>query len=132
MKCPKTTEALFAVPGLMTNIPFAYSFFSTLQPGARIAAHFGPCNLRLRVHLPLTVPSADPAQCGIDVAGITRPWEDGVPMIFDDSYEHKTWNLTQQPRAILLFDVWHPDLSPEERSAAQEMFQYSKAQGWTA
>lgn len=54
--CPKTVEALEAVPGLMTGIPFAYAFFSVLKPGASIKPHFGPCNLRMRCHLPLDGP----------------------------------------------------------------------------
>ncbi|CAM9782549.1 unnamed protein product, partial [Ectocarpus sp. 13 AM-2016] len=45
--------------------PFSFSFFSTLHGGSSIAAHTAPCNLRLRCHLPLTVPSTDPSQCGM-------------------------------------------------------------------
>ena len=33
-------------------------------------------------------------------------WEVGVPLIFDDTYEHSVWNNTNQDRVILLFDLW--------------------------
>lgn len=46
--CPKTAAILESIPSLMTGLPFAYSFFSTLHGGAAIAPHVGPCNLRLR------------------------------------------------------------------------------------
>lgn len=42
---------------LLPGTPFSFSFFSTLYPGSQIAAHTGPCNLRIRCHLPLIVPS---------------------------------------------------------------------------
>ena len=56
--CPVTVALLRSVPDLMLDLPFAYAFFSTLHPGAAIAPHSAPCNLRLRVHLPLVVPTA--------------------------------------------------------------------------
>ena len=51
--CPTTAGVLREIPNLMTGIPFAYSFFSTLAPGSTIAPHFGASNLKLRCHLPL-------------------------------------------------------------------------------
>lgn len=30
--CPKTVEVLESIPGFMTGLPFAYSFFSVLKP----------------------------------------------------------------------------------------------------
>jgi hypothetical protein len=32
------------------------------------------------------------------------------------------WNRTQGDRVVLLFDVWHPDISFSERLAVLEMF----------
>ena len=46
-RCPQTTAALEAIPGLCEgDMPFAFAFFSTLKPHCRIAAHTAPCNLR--------------------------------------------------------------------------------------
>jgi hypothetical protein len=75
--CPNTYEALLGTVGrdlLTGGVPFAYSFFSTLRAGASIAPHFGPSNTRLRVHLPLRVPSSDPLRCGIAVGGKVAAW----------------------------------------------------------
>lgn len=44
----------------MAGTPFSFAFFSTLHPGAEIAAHTAPSNLRLRCHLPLIVPPFPP------------------------------------------------------------------------
>jgi hypothetical protein len=43
---------------LMTDTPFSFAFFSTLHPQTTIAPHHGPSNIRLRCHLPLTVPTS--------------------------------------------------------------------------
>lgn len=120
-RCPTTTTVLESIPGLCVgDMPFAFAFFSTLAPQCRIAPHTAPANLRLRVHLPLLVP--EPQSCGIRVAGETRHWEVGKALIFDDSFEHETWNEGERERVVLLFDLWHPDLSREEVDAIQSMF----------
>jgi len=82
------------------------------------------------VHVPLVVPSTDPAVCGIRVGGETRAWEVGKPLVFDDAYEHETWNLSDKPRLILLMDVWHPELSLAERDAIAAMFDDARRAGW--
>jgi len=125
---PVTAGLLQTCPSLLTGVPFAYAFFSNLRGGARIAPHFGPCNLRLRVHLPLRVPSLDAAACGIRVGGETRAWSE--PLVFDDSYEHATWNETGGDRVVLLLDLWHPELSAMEREAVCDMFDGARRQGW--
>ena len=44
-------------------------------------------------------------------------------MIFDDSYEHEAANLSkEEERAILLIDIWHPELVPAEVSQIKNMF----------
>jgi len=44
--------------GIMVGIPFSSSYISIMRPKSSIDKHFGPCNIRLRVHLPLIVPGA--------------------------------------------------------------------------
>jgi aspartyl/asparaginyl beta-hydroxylase (cupin superfamily) len=86
--CPQTVELLesFRSPRLMTGTPFSYAFFSTLHPNSKIAAHTGPCNLRVRCHFPLEVPEGD---CALRIADIETKWEVGKPIFFDDSYIHE-------------------------------------------
>lgn len=73
------------------------------------------------MHLPLIVP--EPKKCGIRVAGETRQWEVGKALLFDDAFEHEVWNDGDNERVVLLFDVWHPDLTQDEITAVQAMFQ---------
>lgn len=42
----------------------------------------------------------------------------------------QVWNLTEEERVILLVDIWHPELSLEERAAIVDMFDYARQQGW--
>ena len=42
--------------------------------------------------------------------------EEGVPIVFDDSFEHDAWNDGDSTRIIVLLDVWHPQLTAVERS----------------
>ena len=188
--CPLTADILesstaSSTPGagrqryrhrLMTDIPFSFAFFSTLHAHTNIAAHHGPCNLRLRCHFPLIVPSDSdgPASdlsvdfdsmtsssggstrdsdnnnnsartinssssssssssgsgCGMRIADHTVRWQAGEPVFFDDCYEHTVWNNTSSERVVLIFDVWHPELHPEEIKAIVDMFDEAKRQGW--
>lgn len=47
------------------------------------------------------------ARCPIiplTVNGVTRKWEDGKVLIFDDRVWHEAWNLTAEERVIFLVD----------------------------
>jgi hypothetical protein len=44
----KMLESFTQKPKLMMNIPFSYAFISILKKQSKIAAHYGPCNLRIR------------------------------------------------------------------------------------
>ena len=110
-QCPRTAEALALVdsvdiPGLCPN-----AMFSALAPGARIPPHTGETNARLVAHLPLVVPD----NCSYRVGYDWRRWREGKCWVFDDTLEHEARNDSGQMRVILMFDVWNPLLSPEER-----------------
>jgi aspartyl/asparaginyl beta-hydroxylase (cupin superfamily) len=68
-------------------------------------------------HLPLLVPD----QCGLRVGNEVRPWREGELLIFDDSIEHEAWNRSDEIRVVLLFDIWRPELSQEERTLLSAM-----------
>lgn len=80
------------------------------------------------MHLPLII--ADNADCGIVCGGQERKWVAGQALVLDDSFVHKVWNNSDEPRVILLFDIWHPDVQNIERTRINEMFGYAKEQGW--
>lgn len=87
---PSTSKILKSLleekPKLMSGTPFSYAFFSTLKKKSKIDPHYGPCNLRIRCHFPLIIPEGD---CGMEVGGKIIKWEVGVPLFFDDCYEHR-------------------------------------------
>ncbi len=88
-----------------------------LAPDTHVRAHYGPTNKKLRCHLPILVPrGADGTSCAwIKVAGETRRLEEGRAVLFDDSFLHEAANTSsEEPRVVLIVDLWHPDLSDEE------------------
>lgn len=109
------TRAFLAAAPLAECPPHAPEcFVSRLVPGVRLPPHFGVSNIKLTVHLPISLPSSG---CSITVAGIERTWRAGEFLVFDDSFEHSAQNLSEEPRTVLIFDVWHPGLVAEERTA---------------
>ena len=110
-KCPNTARLLEAVPRPHINLRAPTAFFSILDANTRIPPHTGVTNTRCTVHVPLIVPP----DCGFRVGGTTREWVPGQAWVFDDTIEHEAWNLSDTPRAILIFDVWNPLLTAAER-----------------
>ncbi len=116
--CPKTMAAIDAIGADATPAPATSVLFSLLAPGASIPAHHGMLNTRLICHLPLILPG----QCGFRVGNETREWTDGEVFIFDDTIEHEAWNRSERPRYVLIFEIWHPELSPRQRQLVSELF----------
>lgn len=111
--CPRTMAVLGHVP--QPDIPGASpnAMFSLLAPNTTIPPHVGISNTRLVCHLPLVVPEG----CWFRVGAETRPWIAGEAFVFDDTIEHEAANPSDELRVVLIFDVWHPDLSAVERDA---------------
>ncbi|XP_042319649.1 aspartyl/asparaginyl beta-hydroxylase isoform X5 [Sceloporus undulatus] len=86
--------------------------YSVMHPGTHVWPHTGPTNCRLRMHLGLVIPNEG---CRIRCAQETRFWEEGKVLIFDDSFEHEVWQDAQAYRLIFIVDVWHPELTPQQR-----------------
>jgi aspartyl/asparaginyl beta-hydroxylase (cupin superfamily) len=117
-RCPRTIEALSKIPLSHIGKRTPQVLFSRLEPGAHIPPHSGMLNCRLICHLPLIVPEG----CWLRVGNETRQWQAGKMLIFDDSIEHEAKNPTGELRIILLFDVWRPELTAEERQAISSIF----------
>jgi aspartyl/asparaginyl beta-hydroxylase (cupin superfamily) len=102
-QCPKTSELLNHIPELIT------AHFSLLKPQTRVKPHKGYSRMILRNHLPLIVPSK--GDMGIRVGSDTRRWEEGKLLSFYDFLDHEAWNLSDDLRAVLMFDIPHPSFN---------------------
>jgi aspartyl/asparaginyl beta-hydroxylase (cupin superfamily) len=118
-RCPVTMAALAATPRPMIANWSPMGLFSVLRPGTHIRPHHGVLNTRLICHLPLIVPPG----CGIRVGAETREWCEGETLIFDDSFEHEAWNRGDATRVVLLFEVWRPEITADERAALTRIFE---------
>ncbi len=110
-RCPRTAALLEAAP--LCEIPrhAPTAFFSVLAPKTRIPAHTGVTNTRFIVHMALVVPPS----CSFRVGAETRAWREGRAWVFDDTFEHEGWNGSDEPRIVLIFDVWNSFLTAAER-----------------
>jgi len=125
-RCPQTAAAVQGLP--LADIPGRAPtvFFSLLRPGTHLPAHTGVSNVRTIVHLPLIVPKG----CSFRVGGETREWRVGEAWAFDDTIEHQAWNRSDEIRAILIFDVWNPHITPVERTLLREFFPVADRSGY--
>ncbi len=115
---PRTAAAVERLP--LSDLPGRTPtvFFSLLKPGTHLPAHTGVSNVRTIIHLPLIVPQG----CEFRVGGETRRWEEGKAWAFDDTIDHEAWNRSDQMRAILIFDVWNPYITAEERDLLRAFY----------
>ncbi|WP_375429468.1 aspartyl/asparaginyl beta-hydroxylase domain-containing protein [uncultured Sphingomonas sp.] len=118
-RVPRTVAALaeLPIPRIAGRSPMA--LFSRLQPGTHIRPHHGMLNTRLICHLPLVVPEG----CAMRVGDETRAWRDGELTIFDDSIEHEAWNRGPATRTVLLFEIWRPEVTLDERTQLTRLFE---------
>jgi aspartyl/asparaginyl beta-hydroxylase (cupin superfamily) len=104
---PETIAAL-------SRIPFSKEIgswsLSVLGPQTLLRPHTGVTNARLICHLPLIV--RGPSY--LNVHGVSRHFEQGQLIAFDDSFLHFAENLSERPRLCLIFSVAHPDISQAE------------------
>lgn len=117
-RAPVTYAAIRDLPLCRITTRAPTIMFSLLKAGARIPAHTGMLNTRLICHLPLVVPP----DCGFRVGNEAREWEVGKLLIFDDTMEHEAWNDSDEDRVVLIFDVWRPEITPDERTAVEAIF----------
>jgi aspartyl/asparaginyl beta-hydroxylase (cupin superfamily) len=116
-RCPETAKALANasladISGLCPN-----ALFSALAPHTHIPPHNGETNARLVAHLPLIIPD----NCTLRVGFETRQWNVGEIFVFDDTLEHEARNDSDELRVVLIFDVWNPLLSSQERQLVNAM-----------
>jgi aspartyl/asparaginyl beta-hydroxylase (cupin superfamily) len=105
-RCPKTLSVIESVPRQA-----GWLGFSAMAPGTHVAPHCGFTNAKLRCHVPLEL---SPSGNRIRIGDTLYSWKVGEILIFDDSFEHEVWNDSQARRVVLIFDIFHPDLSDDE------------------
>jgi aspartyl/asparaginyl beta-hydroxylase (cupin superfamily) len=118
-RCPRTWETVLQHAPLPRVAGWGPSvIFSLLKAGAHIGAHTGMYNTRLICHLPLIVPPG----CRFRVGDEVREWEEGKLLIFDDTIEHEAWNDGTEDRVMLIFDIWRPELTDQEKRELTFLF----------
>lgn len=120
-RCPNTMAALAAAPLDRIDGCTPSVLFSRLAPRTHIPPHHGMLNTRLICHLPLILPG----DCALRVGNDVRPWKMGESLVFDDSVEHEAWNDSDETRVILLYEIWRPELTAEERRLVATTLQVS-------
>lgn len=98
---PKTVALLKAIPNVTTMS------FNLIEPNSKIKPHSGDTNAVIRCHLGLKIPAPLPV-CGLKVKTVERSWQAGKVIAFNDAFEHEAWNLSNETRLILLFDIMKP------------------------
>lgn len=95
-ECPVTAACLNKIPSIRSAL------FSVLEPGKEIPPHRGPYKGVLRCHLGLIIP--DEKKCGITLNGKTQHWQEGLCMVFDDTFTHEAYNHSSSVRVVLFID----------------------------
>lgn len=100
-RCPRTAALCAAVPGLVN------AGFSRFLSGTHLFPHAGELAGVLRCHLALEVPAGD---LGLRIGAVTRRWQEGRCLVFDDTREHDAWNRGAGDRIVLLI-TFRPELA---------------------
>ena len=120
--CPKTFAIVSALPRACIDYTWGDFVFSAMNPGVHLPTHCSIDNLRVRIHLGITIP----AHCTLRVGSETRTWQEGKCLVFEDSFEHEVWNRADARRIVLIVDLWHPDLTDIEVRALTAAFRKSE------
>ena len=104
---PRTLAAFESAP--LAPRPLA---INKQAAGSGLGIHTDNANFVLACHLGLR----GCAGAAFTVAGETRHWRRGKLLIADTSFLHSTSNDSREDRYVASCAVWHPDLTPRERS----------------
>jgi len=105
-----------------SGIPTTEVFFASMKPHSDIKMHSDFTNLVLTSHLALDIPDNGNNKCLLTIGNEERQWINGEVMLFDTSIMHNAVNKSDGVRYILMFRLWHPDLTPIEREALQLIY----------
>ena len=105
-----------------SGIPATEVFFASMKPNTDIKLHSDFTNFVLTSHLAVEIPESGNNKCRLSIGDETREWINGEIMLFDTSIMHDAINESDEMRYILMFRVWHPDLTEVERNALQLIY----------
>lgn len=121
---------------------FCYAMYSCLTRGSVIEPHTGPCNYRIRCHIPLATPTGFHLHVGQE----SIEWKQGELVMFDDSLVHSVTSTstdttgtqagtstgtldgisTDDCRVVFIVDIWHPEVNKDMKKALNSVFRPSK------
>ncbi len=115
---PETIKALEHVAGDDPVGATRLAFFARQGPQSHVPPHSDMVNFLLTCHLGIVVP--EDCRLFFTTSRETPPveWARGIlsPPL-QTSFEHAAFNDSEGERVVLFFDVFHPELSREERGA---------------
>ena len=111
-RCPTMAKLLEDCPEVLSA---TYSF---LAPGKHVPEHRGPFRGVLRFHLGLSMPRDANGNLGAILWIDHKPvlLDNGECLLWDDTYPHELLNTTDQVRAVLLLDVWRPEMPADMKA----------------
>ncbi len=107
-QCPAVADLFARFPQLVS------ASINLLKAGSKINAHQGDTNGIFRCHVGLQIPASLP-DCGFEVGGEKRSWQEGKMLIFCDANYHWAWNYSPKDRLIFLFDVIRDEFMPQKK-----------------
>jgi aspartate beta-hydroxylase len=111
-RCPAMAALLQDCPEVLSA---TYSF---LAPRKHVPEHRGPFRGVMRFHLGLSMPRDADGNLGAILWIDHRPvlLENGQCLLWDDTYPHELLNTTDHVRAVLLLDVWRPEMPADMKA----------------
>jgi hypothetical protein len=105
--CPTTA---WCVPAVEASREVMHS---VLGPHSSIGPHSDLVNAVVTLYVPLEVSDGT----WFRIVGTTHEWRRFEPLVADTTFTHEAGNDSPHPRALLIADLWHPDLTTGECAA---------------
>ena len=109
---PANQEQIPTLKAFLKRHPDVVSAAVSLFPAGKVLRpHKGPFKGVWRYHLPLYVQELGNGKtsCELQINGIRYDLREGEGFLWDDTFMHSAVNRSDQPRVVLLFDVFRRD-----------------------
>lgn len=112
---PLTFEVLDNLPLYKIEGRVSKAGLKVLKPGVEVPPHFGLTNTTVAVDFPIVAGK----ECAIKAGVEKKVYEPGKLLIFDDTFAHSFWNKSSAPLILLTFEIWHPNIQANEKTALE-------------